>query len=132
MKEDVINYLESLKDQSSRPATKAAAEPNEAVAASKQPIFSSPISTVIGENRVEPIRGIRKAMVKSMTAALKVCITSLCVEDAFFLLFFCESFASSTRVDPNSRSKLFAYFCRSLFLCIFACSRFHTLATATR
>ena len=62
-------------------------------------------NVVIGQDRVEPIRGIRKAMVKSMTAALKV--TRLFFYLAYFSSrhFQIPHFGYSDEVDDLSESQ---------------------------
>lgn len=78
LKEDVIRYIELLHTSKS-PATPAKAapapapkggKPASAPAVERQPVRATPLR--VAEDRVEPVRGIRKAMAKTMAQSLAI------------------------------------------------------------
>lgn len=66
LKEDVLNFLKNGGASSTTPQTTSAPSP-----AASAPV-STPPAAPVGEDRVVPVRGIQRAMVKSMNAAWQI------------------------------------------------------------
>ncbi|XP_031569107.1 lipoamide acyltransferase component of branched-chain alpha-keto acid dehydrogenase complex, mitochondrial-like [Actinia tenebrosa] len=72
LKEDVLHYIKQMKTATAAPA--AAAPAPEKPAPIPSPVYTPPVFTsdAIPQDRVEEIKGIRKVMAKTMTAALAI------------------------------------------------------------
>eukprot|EP01027_Heterolobosea_sp_BB2_P025312 GEZU01038842.1.p1 GENE.GEZU01038842.1~~GEZU01038842.1.p1 ORF type:complete len:536 (+),score=172.90 GEZU01038842.1:116-1723(+) len=64
MKEDVLNFIKSG-------GAPVAAQPAEVAAQPRQQV-QAPVYTPVAEDRIEPVRGLRRTMIKTMTAAVQV------------------------------------------------------------
>ncbi|GAB6031651.1 hypothetical protein CHUAL_009410 [Chamberlinius hualienensis] len=81
LKEDVIRYLETRKQAKDAKTTAPPAaqfvpeikvpEPS-TTSPKKVPQVASPVATIVAKDYTEPIKGFKKAMVKTMTASLKI------------------------------------------------------------